>query len=114
MEVNEWEIRINHLCKASILVDFSIIILDYQSMQRYKQEQIMNRALNFLLGATIGGLIGAILAILLTPYSGEELRTEINIRADRVRTEVSQAAADRRAELERQLAALKAPQQTDQ
>ncbi len=74
----------------------------------------MNRAVNFLLGATIGALIGAMLAILLAPYSGDELRTEINIRANRVRTEVSKAAADRRAELERQLAALKAPQQIDQ
>jgi gas vesicle protein len=74
----------------------------------------MNRALNFLLGATIGGIIGATAAILLAPYSGEELRAEINIRKDQIRSEVSQAAADRRAELERQLAALKAPPQVDQ
>jgi len=74
----------------------------------------MNRALNFLLGATIGGIIGATAAILLAPYSGDELRAEISIRKDQIRSEVSQAAADRRAELERQLAALKAPPQVDQ
>ena len=74
----------------------------------------MNRALNFLLGATIGGLIGATVAILLAPASGEELRAEINLRTNQIRSEVSQAAADRRAELERQLAALKAPQQHDE
>ncbi len=74
----------------------------------------MNRALNFILGATIGGLIGATVAILLAPSSGEDLRAEINLRTNQIRTEVSQAAADRRAELERQLAALKAPQQSDQ
>jgi gas vesicle protein len=74
----------------------------------------MNRALNFLLGATIGGIIGATMAILLAPYSGEELRAEINIRTDRIRSEVSQAAADRRAELERQLSTLRSPQQYDQ
>jgi gas vesicle protein len=74
----------------------------------------MNRALNFLLGATIGGIIGATMAILLAPYSGEELRVEINIRTDRIRSEVSQAAADRRAELERQLSTLRSPQQYDQ
>lgn len=74
----------------------------------------MNRALNFILGATIGGLIGATMAILLAPSSGEDLRAEINLRTNQIRTEVSQAAADRRAELERQLAALKAPQQSDQ
>jgi len=74
----------------------------------------MNRGLNFLLGATIGGLIGATIAILLAPSSGEELRTKINIRTNQIRSEVSQAATDRRAELERQLASLKAPQQQDQ
>jgi gas vesicle protein len=74
----------------------------------------MNRALNFILGATIGGLIGATMAILLAPSSGEDLRAEINTRTNQIRSEVSQAAADRRAELERQLAALKAPQQNDQ
>jgi gas vesicle protein len=74
----------------------------------------MNRALNFLLGATLGGIIGATLAILLAPYSGEELRTEINLKSERIRNEVSQAAAERRAELERQLASLKSPQQYDQ
>ena len=74
----------------------------------------MNRALNFLLGVTLGGIIGATLAILLAPYSGEELRAEINLKTDRIRTEVSQAAAERRAELERQLASLKSPPQSDQ
>ena len=74
----------------------------------------MNRALNFILGATIGGLIGATMAILLAPSSGEDLRAEINLRTNQIRSEVSQAAADRRAELERQLAVLKAPQQSDQ
>jgi gas vesicle protein len=74
----------------------------------------MNRALNFLLGAAIGGFIGATVAILLAPSSGEELRSEIGARTDRIRSEVSQAAADRRAELESQLAALRAPKQYEE
>jgi gas vesicle protein len=74
----------------------------------------MNRALNFLLGAAIGGFIGATLAILLAPSSGEELRSEIGMRKDRIRSEVVQAAADRRAELESQLAALRAPKQNEE
>jgi gas vesicle protein len=73
----------------------------------------MNRTLNFLLGAAIGGFIGATIAILLAPSSGEELRSEIGMRADHIRSEVTQAAADRRAELESQLAALRAPRKPD-
>ena len=73
----------------------------------------MNRTINFLVGAAIGSLIGATIAILLAPSSGEELRVEIGGRADRVRSEVAKAAADRRAELENQLAALRAPKQQD-
>ena len=74
----------------------------------------MNRALNFLMGAFIGGFIGATIAILLAPSSGEEMRAEIWARTDRIRSEVAQAAADRRAELERQLAVLRAPQEKNQ
>ena len=74
----------------------------------------MNRAINFLLGAVIGGFIGATVAILLAPSSGEELRIEIRSRTDQIRSEVSKAAADRRAELESQLASLRAPRKYDQ
>jgi gas vesicle protein len=74
----------------------------------------MNRGLNFLLGAFIGGFIGATIAILIAPSSGEDLRAEIGARTDRIRSEVAQASAERRAELERQLAALRAPQQKNQ
>ncbi len=74
----------------------------------------MNRGLNFLLGAFIGGFIGATIAILIAPSSGEDLRAEIGARTDRIRSEVAQASAERRAELERLLAALRAPQHTNQ
>lgn len=74
----------------------------------------MNRAINFFLGAVIGGFIGAGVAILLAPSSGEELRTEIRMRTNQIRSEVSQAAADRRTELEGQLATLRAPKKYDQ
>ena len=74
----------------------------------------MNRGLNFLMGALIGSFIGATIAILIAPSSGEDLRAEIGARTDRIRSEVAQASAERRAELERQLAALRAPQETIQ
>ena len=57
----------------------------------------MNRAFNFLLGAAIGGFIGATVAILLAPSSGDDLRSEIGMRTERIRSEVAKAAADRRA-----------------
>jgi gas vesicle protein len=74
----------------------------------------MNRATNFLLGAVIGGFIGATIAILVAPSSGEDLRNEIKMRSNQVRTEVAQAAAERRAELENQLASLRAPRKQNQ
>lgn len=70
----------------------------------------MNRTVNFLLGAIIGGFIGATIGILLAPSSGEQLRTDIGARTAQIKSEVSKAAADRRSELEQQLASLRAPQ----
>lgn len=64
----------------------------------------------FLSGAIFGGAVGAAVAILLAPTSGDELRAEMKARAERIREDVEAAAASRRAELERQLAELRAPQ----
>jgi gas vesicle protein len=75
----------------------------------------MNRAGNFLIGAILGGLVGAITALLLAPSSGQQLRSDVAARADQIRSEVAQAAAARRADLERQLAELRTPPRpTDQ
>lgn len=70
----------------------------------------MQKFFNFFLGALIGGFLGATLAILLAPSSGEELRLEMRERVQRLQDELRQAAAQRRAELEEQLAALRSPQ----
>ena len=74
----------------------------------------MNRYLSFLVGGIIGGLVGATFAILFAPASGEELRSQMRVRAIALQDEVKAAAAQRRAELEEQLAALKAPPQGGQ
>ena len=63
----------------------------------------------FLGGFILGCLLGAGLALLIAPGSGEQLRNQLQSEADRLRLEVEKAASDRRAELERQLAALRAP-----
>ncbi len=59
----------------------------------------------------MGALVGATLALLFAPTSGDELRGQIQDQSARVQEQVKLAAAERRAELEQQLAALRAPQQ---
>lgn len=70
----------------------------------------MSRASSFLQGVLFGAMIGAALAILLAPSSGEDLRRNMQSRADKIRSDVEEAAAQRRAELEQRLAQLRSPQ----
>jgi gas vesicle protein len=72
----------------------------------------MNRATNFLIGAIVGGLLGAGLALLFAPKSGVELRQDIADYADQVQTEIRQATVTKRQELEAQLASLRRPKTT--
>lgn len=67
------------------------------------------RTSNFLIGAMIGSIIGAGIALITAPASGDELREQMQDRAQRLQIEVKNAAAIRRAEMEQQLAALRAP-----
>lgn len=67
----------------------------------------MRKLFSFVLGFLLGALVGVALAVLLAPSSGEEIRQQIQLRADQVVQEGRRAAAERRAELESQLEALK-------
>lgn len=69
----------------------------------------MQRILSFLTGMIIGGLVGATVGILLAPASGEEMRTQFQERTTRLRDDIKAVAEERRAELERELATLRAP-----
>ena len=69
----------------------------------------MNRIMNFFAGLIVGGLIGATIIILVTPASGEEIRSQIQDRSIQLKDEIKAVADARRAELERELAALRAP-----
>ena len=69
----------------------------------------MRGAVSFVVGAILGSLVGASLAILLAPMSGQELRNEISDRARSISDEVEMAAKARRAELEKQLEQLRNP-----
>ncbi len=40
----------------------------------------MRRAFSFFIGTLVGGIIGAAAALLLAPFSGEEMRGQIDSR----------------------------------
>ncbi len=69
----------------------------------------MRRTLSFITGVIMGSLVGATIAILLAPGSGEDMRMQIKDRFTEIQKEIQQAVGDRRAELEAQLSALRAP-----
>lgn len=69
----------------------------------------MRGLMRFMSGLIWGGMIGAGLGLILAPSSGEDLRRQMQERADRIQSEVQQAAANRRAELEHQLAEMREP-----
>jgi len=67
------------------------------------------KIVRFIEGFVVGGLLGAAVALLASPSSGEELRSRLQSEVKRVQDEVSQAAVERRAELENQLNQMRAP-----
>jgi len=69
----------------------------------------MQRTLSFLVGAFTGALVGATLMVLFTPASGETVRSDLRNRIDTLRSQMQDAAAARRSELEAQLNSLRAP-----
>lgn len=72
----------------------------------------MKKAMAFSFGALLGGVIGGLTAILLAPYSGEELRTVIKKEVDNVQIEIKEAAQKKRAELEEHLDELIHPRES--
>jgi gas vesicle protein len=67
----------------------------------------MQRFFNFIAGITVGALVGALAALLMTPSSGNEVRENIQNRADGLMSELKSAVADERRRLEVELEALK-------
>jgi gas vesicle protein len=69
----------------------------------------MRRFMSFIAGALCGALVGSVTAILLAPYSGEELRQQIRQRTENFRDEVKEAYQARVTQLETELENLRAP-----
>lgn len=67
----------------------------------------MSKSSSWLKGAFLGGLVGSALVLLLTPYSGEELKTHLNDYISNVQNEVQQAGVEKRLELETELELLR-------
>ena len=69
----------------------------------------MRRMFGFFIGVVVGGLVGATVALLLAPESGESLRNLIRERGAAFLGEVKQAADTRRIELKDRLETLRTP-----
>jgi gas vesicle protein len=72
----------------------------------------MRKAMAFLFGAVMGGVLGAVTALLLAPYSGDDLRSAIQKNIEGIQLEVKEAAQKKREELEAQLQELITPQES--
>jgi gas vesicle protein len=68
----------------------------------------MQRIFSFTAGALCGAAFGAVTALLLAPASGREIQARGRERAENIAAEVRRAYEERQAELQGQLAALKA------
>ena len=67
----------------------------------------MGKFIRFFFGAIIGAFLGSIVATLLAPSSGTELRGRIMGNFITLKDEIQEAAVSKRAELEQELADLR-------
>jgi gas vesicle protein len=67
----------------------------------------MRRFFSFLSGVLSGATVGAAVALLMAPMSGEELLTEVQSRADKLLGDVKATIQEERGRLEAELEALK-------
>ena len=71
----------------------------------------MRRMFGFLIGVFAGGLVGAVMALLLAPESGEHLRGQLRDRGQTFLNDIRHSADARRIELRRRLDTLRAPRE---
>ena len=69
----------------------------------------MNRMFGFLIGVTVGGLVGSTIALLMAPDSGELLRSRLRERGQNFFYEVRHAADERKIELRERLEDMRSP-----
>ena len=71
----------------------------------------MNRMFGFLIGVTVGGLVGSTIALLMAPASGELLRNRLRERGQNFFYEVRHAADERKIELRQRLDDMRSPRE---
>ena len=69
----------------------------------------MRRMLGFLIGITVGGLVGSTIALLMAPESGDRLRSGASLRGEGFFNEVRHAADERKIELHQRLEIMREP-----
>lgn len=74
----------------------------------------MKKMLSFMIGAVMGGLVGATIALLFAPATGEELRGQMKDRFSSLQDELSQAMNSRKIELEKKLEDMRKPSITEE
>ena len=72
----------------------------------------MRRMFGFLIGVTVGGLVGSTIALLMAQDSGDALRSRLRERGQNFFYEVRHAADERRIELRQRLDAMRAPRES--
>ncbi|GAB4498010.1 MAG: hypothetical protein OHK003_08600 [Anaerolineales bacterium] len=71
----------------------------------------MRRMFGFLIGIFTGALVGAVIALLLAPESGENLRGKLRDRGQNFLSDIRHSADARRIELRGRLESLRAPRE---
>jgi hypothetical protein len=79
----------------------------YGLIEVTQEVRTMRRFMNFTLGAFCGALVGSVVALMLAPSSGEELRSTAAGRVKALQSEMTDAYDARRAQLEAELEALR-------
>lgn len=69
----------------------------------------MRRMFGFLIGISVGGLVGSTIALLMAPESGELLRSQLRERGQNFFYEVRHAADERKIELRQRLEDMRSP-----
>ena len=71
----------------------------------------MRRMFGFLIGIFVGGLVGSMIALLMAPESGENLRLQLRNRGQNLANDIRHSADARRIELRNRLESMRAPKE---